>query len=225
MRRIDSLRFRDAVFASLALPAPFFPPRNSLGAPTMSFRLPPRALGLFQRNPKSRRRFSDPSRVHALLAELCRAAAPPSTPYAFVELAFHEMDFEEQVRRVAAVGVGVGIHGANLVNAVFMPPFAALVEVFPFRYVRAYYVGGSNAGLRYSGMESSSGPDLRCNMKEVSCRLKYREQKIVLSDDDFRILESRVVDAISYVEGLWQAPSGNIPVVRDGLIYKRPTVA
>jgi hypothetical protein len=42
-----------------------------------------------------------------------------------------EMTFEEQVRLMANTGVLVTVHGAGLMNQIFMQPGAATIEIFP----------------------------------------------------------------------------------------------
>ena len=56
---------------------------------------------------------------------------------------------EAQTGRFAALGVLVGIHGANLVIAVFMRPLYGMVEIFHARVASPCYVAGLNSGLRY----------------------------------------------------------------------------
>ena len=60
----------------------------------------------------------------------------------------------EQVRLFSEARVVVGVHGAGLANAVFMPPGAAMVEVMPPWYMTAcYLVLANEAGMRYRAVE------------------------------------------------------------------------
>jgi capsular polysaccharide biosynthesis protein len=42
-----------------------------------------------------------------------------------------DVDFEEQVKLFATTGVLVSVHGAGLMNQIFMPPGSVTIEVFP----------------------------------------------------------------------------------------------
>lgn len=67
---------------------------------------------------------------------------------------YKSITFAEQVRAFQNSGMVVGVHGANLVNAMFVPPFGALVEIVPRGgdgdvQWRRCYEGGMNSGLRH----------------------------------------------------------------------------
>lgn len=55
--------------------------------------------------------------------------------------------FSEQVDMYKKSGIVVGIHGANLVNVMFMHAFSALVELANDNTV--CYIRGMNSGLAY----------------------------------------------------------------------------
>ena len=63
--------------------------------------------------------------------------------------------FEEQVRLMARTGVLVTMHGAGLMNEIFLPPGAAVIEIFPVHlkhvlYERiAHYSGLYHFKVRY----------------------------------------------------------------------------
>jgi hypothetical protein len=42
-----------------------------------------------------------------------------------------EVDFEEQVKMFAGTGVLISVHGAGLMNQIFMPPGSVTIEIFP----------------------------------------------------------------------------------------------
>ena len=42
-----------------------------------------------------------------------------------------EVDFDEQVKMFANTGVLVSVHGAGLMNQIFMPPGSVTIEIFP----------------------------------------------------------------------------------------------
>lgn len=60
-----------------------------------------------------------------------------------------EEPFELQVRRMVDIGFVVGIHGANMVNSLFMRPFGAFFEIFPANMNSMCYKAGANSGLKY----------------------------------------------------------------------------
>lgn len=112
--------------------------------------------------------------------------------------------FEEQVRNVAGLGVVVGIHGANLVNAMFARPFGGLVEIFPFgEHSRCYYAG-MNSGLAYWGFEAGdSAGGFRCNERVLECRLQYRNREVFLGAGGDREGVRRLVrEAVDYLKSL-----------------------
>lgn len=61
-----------------------------------------------------------------------------------------EEPFDLQVRRMVDIGFVVGIHGANMVNSLFMRPFGAFFEIFPANTNSMCYKAGANSGLKYS---------------------------------------------------------------------------
>jgi Glycosyltransferase 61 len=185
-----------------------------------SIPVPPRRVAWLQRSRSSRRRFSSQSEAwfDATLERLARQHG----------LDLRRVHFERgsslgvQASLVRDVGLAVGIHGANLVNTIFMPPAAALFEVFPFRYVRYYYASGANSGLRYSFHETSTGIDHHCDAS-VNCFFMYRESEIHLNDDDRQAVERRMDTAMRYLVRLHIAfPSGRIPLERRGNTYVMP---
>ncbi|KAA8496046.1 hypothetical protein FVE85_2201 [Porphyridium purpureum] len=102
---------------------------------------------------------------------------------------FEKKSFKEQVRMMRSSGLVIGIHGANLVNTIFMPPLSAVLEIFPFHYKRRYYLGGSNSGVYYSDWEVTNGHILPCDPGDGStpalkCRLAYRSVPLNLSTFD-----------------------------------------
>jgi hypothetical protein len=65
------------------------------------------------------------------------------------------MGFAEQVRMFSGASLLVGVHGAGLTNAVFMPPGSALVEVMtPWYLASCYLVLAGEADLRYRAVEA-----------------------------------------------------------------------
>lgn len=183
-----------------------------------SIPVPPLRVGFLQRSERSRRRLSMPGRIWfaAMLRRLCEEHGME-----LVEIrASSRQTLVEQVRDVHGLGMAVGLHGANIVNSMFIPAAGALFEIFPWRYVRFYYAAGGNAGLRYSFHEPESGIKRNCSFTSRTCFMEYRESLILLSEADQRKIQDRVDTAMRYVVGLHRRyPSGHIPLRREGNMY------
>lgn len=113
---------------------------------TVLLDLPGRVLVYARRDPASTRRAfccGSSSWVDAMLE---RVAARHGFSLRVLELG-GGISFAAQLAQVADAGVIVGLHGANLVNSMFAPPLAALVEVANMHM--QCYIGGMNAGLAY----------------------------------------------------------------------------
>jgi Glycosyltransferase 61 len=123
-----------------------------------------------------------------------------------------------QVENIRDVGFLVGLHGANLVNAMFMKPGAALFEVFPYRYVKAFYLNGGNAGLRYSSHEAENGKDNNCSAtRSIFCHSLYRDVVVNLTRKDRDAIAAHIRDGMDYIVKLRAAfPDGIVPIRRSG---------
>lgn len=183
-----------------------------------SIRVPPRRVGFLQRSVRSRRRLTSQGKVwfDDTLVELCEKHQ--------MELVYVRANgtqsLVEQVKDVHGLGMVVGLHGANIVNSMFVPAGGALFEIFPWRYVRFYYAAGGNAGLRYSFHEPEGGHDRHCSFKSRWCFMLYRESKILLTNEDREQIRSRIDTAMSYIAGLHRKyPDGYIPLRRTGNMY------
>lgn len=58
---------------------------------------------------------------------------------AFEVVDFEGMPFERQVELMSRTSVLIGIHGAGLVNAMFLPPGAAVIELMPHREFESFF--------------------------------------------------------------------------------------
>lgn len=89
--------------------------------------------------------------------------------------------FGDQVRWFADVGLVVGIHGANLVNALFAPPFSGLIEVMPGGHKSDCYLGGENAGLMYTSYTAANATreESFCQSDQRCWPEKYRQHRRV----------------------------------------------
>ncbi|CAN8062829.1 unnamed protein product [Agarophyton chilense] len=181
--------------------------------------LPPRRVGFLERSPRSKRRLTPSGRIwlESTLEELC---VKHGMEYRHIHTSA-AMSFKEQVNQVQSIGMAVGIHGANMVNSVFMPVGGALFEIFPWRYVRYYYASGGNSGLRYSFHEPERGYERNCSFEEATCFMKYRESVIYLSESDRDLIYKRLENSIMYITALHRAfPDGNIPLRKEGSMYQ-----
>lgn len=183
-----------------------------------SIRVPPRRVGFLQRSTRSRRRMTRQGKAwfDDMLSELCEK---------------HQMELEyirangaqsltEQVKDVHSLGLAVGLHGANIVNSMFVAAGGALFEIFPWRYVRFYYAAGGNTGLRYSFHEPEGGTDRNCSFESRTCFMLYRESVILLTNKDREQIRSRIDKAMRYIAGLHRRyPDGYIPLRRVGNMY------
>eukprot|EP00170_Pyropia_yezoensis_P007442 contig_30487_g7465 len=96
-----------------------------------------------------RRAFDEPS--EARVQELFRRVATRHRLVLDV-VNFGNVSFSEQLRSVVHSAVLVGIHGANLVNTLYAPRGAHLIEIFPRKFSHNMYVRGGDAGLGYTAM-------------------------------------------------------------------------
>ncbi|GAB0498467.1 hypothetical protein MMPV_009811 [Pyropia vietnamensis] len=190
----DATPWRSAVFAALV------PPLMG-GRPTMTRRL----TYLIR---VRRRAFDEPSeaRMQALLR---RVAARHRLVLDMVN--FGNMSFSEQLRSVVHSAVLVGIHGANLVNTLYAPRGAHLIEIFPRKFTHTMYVRGGDAGLGYTAvtLEEPGQADFEglsafdsvtsCMNKDPNCKLWYRAdtRALELSKRDEAVLEKALDVAVA----------------------------
>lgn len=121
------------------------------------------------------------------------------------------MTFPEQIKAVAGAGVVVGIHGTQMLNTLFLPAGAAIVEIFPSGLSNNMFVGGSGAGLHYARYELLRGepfpqlsefPSLEnCLKVSRECRTWYQSdnRKLNFGILDAAAVASIVQEATSYV--------------------------
>lgn len=147
---------------------------------------------------------ADKERLTGLLSELAVAKG-----FTFEKVAFDNMTFDEQVATMATAAMAVGIHGANLVNAAFMPANAVLVELFPYQFTHDMYVEGGHAGVRYYAHHMLTGTDFpglakyrsaaRCIVRSHDCKVHYRDSKLVITDADLTALTSTFTSAFKFL--------------------------
>ena len=125
---------------------------------------------------------------------------------------FGRMQFEEQYDAVRSAAVAVGIHGANLVNTMFMAPLAAMVEIFPYNFGHDMYEHGANAGLKYFRYGMKQGRDYEglhrynsteeCTRLDVECKRYFRDTTLVVTKQDVIELRKTVEEAVAWSESV-----------------------
>ncbi|KAI0562709.1 Glycosyltransferase 61 [Gracilaria domingensis] len=130
--------------------------------------------------------------------------------FAFKIVDFSKKPFEEQYQMVSGSAIAIGIHGANLVNTMFMPPLSVLIELFPNGFWHAMYANGGNSGLKYFGYEMKTGPRYpglskfrsvaQCIKYDNACKLHYRDAYVISTDEDTKAVESILRSAIEWCE-------------------------
>lgn len=157
----------------------------------------------------STRTFS-PSGLETFEAKLKDIGTETGFAYRFLDVA--GMTFPEQVEAVAGAGVVVGIHGTQMLNTLFLPAAASVVEIFPFGYSNKMFQGGSGAGLHYTEYQLQHGEDFpqlsefhgleNCIRISRECRSWYQSdhRKLTFGLLDAAALGKIVQQAIAHVE-------------------------
>lgn len=132
--------------------------------------------------------------------------------YKFTVTKFEKMKFVDQYQAMKKVSIAVGIHGANLVNTMFMPPLSVLFEIFPFGFRHGMYVNGGNSGLKYVSYMMKNGtafdgPKLyksvdQCIRLNQQCKVHYRDATLNVNDDDLTEIEEILKGAIEWCDAL-----------------------
>lgn len=216
----EALRVREAAYRAAGVDGVF---------DGMRVRLPPRRVGYARRvgaaevgdgklaaNVAVRgteRRFSEEEErwFVDMVQEECAAG-----DVEFTTFTTRDEGFEEQVGNAAGLGAMVGIHGANLVNGMFVRAFGAVVEVVPGGVGSLCYVGGMNSGLAYWRLEGE-GEEVKCDKREIECRLRLRQRVVEIGAGRER-LRGMVRAAVEHLNELWRRfPDGAAPVTRDNV--------
>lgn len=126
-----------------------------------------------------------------------------------------EETLEEQVRNIIRIGFVVGIHGANLVNSIFMHPFGALLEILPTYASSRCYLGGMNSGLayyRHTSTEFAAAEESGCRPQQKAClNVRYRRVKIG-SKADRDAVRGYVQEGLRHLTDLHKKYPQGIPV-------------
>lgn len=123
---------------------------------------------------------------------------------------FDGMSFVEQINQVREASIVVGIHGANLVNTMFLPALSVLIEVMPYGFNHEMYKQGGNAGLKYFVHRMSQGHDFdelhtyksiqECIARNEACKVFYRDAVQLVNQQDLVGLQKILHAAISWCD-------------------------
>lgn len=109
---------------------------------------------------------------------------------------FNSKSFLQQLSLMNGASILLGLHGANLANAKFLPSFASMMEIFPYGFHHEMYINGSNSGIQYFNYTVQSGPEFphldhygnreECLQKSILCRIHYRcdRRDVVITEKD-----------------------------------------
>lgn len=229
---VEAVGFRHAVYSAMEVNTSL-PPMTSGALETSInqtvFDLPPLAVGYARRNLQpdasngmpqlgTKRRFSDSDELwfESMLREEAEVA---NMTYTRLQVS-GKTAVAEQVRMFSGVGFVAGIHGANLMNAIFMKPFSAMLEVFPARNLPCY-AAGANSGLayyQYSPTKRASGEQSGCTEEHRTCWLYAHNRRVLISDEADRIaLRALVKDGLNHILSIRKKfeHRGGVPVLYD----------
>ena len=135
----------------------------------------------------------------SLLQEKLRAIATANS-FTFEQFDVTGMTFPQQIEAVAGAGVVVGVHGTQMLNTLFLPPAASIVEIFPFGFSNSLFENGSGAGIHYASHQVLHGDDFsglakfgnlqECLRVSKECRQWYQSDDRKLA---FGILDAAAV--------------------------------
>jgi hypothetical protein len=109
--------------------------------------------------------------------------------YGFEIFYFEDMTFEEQVNLMLDTTIFISIHGANMVNILFMQPGAKVIEMMNLDYVNdAYYLLSSSLNLSYYS--------LPCTLADSN--IKLMEDTVKLNDADLLVSVTKLEEVIHF---------------------------
>lgn len=228
---VEALAFRAALYAALGIPSRNPDVRQgALGASALPQRalldLPPRAVGYARRDggrdplpgehAKGRtRRFSDAD--EAWLLSMLRNETTAANFSLTTVQTNTDVPFSAQVSMFRGFGVVVGIHGANLVNAMFSPAFSSLLEVSSIPM--SCYIWGANAGLAYwtyKTVRVATVEESACPPWKKKCMFSPNGRRVIISESrDHERLTELAREAIAHVNVLHErfGHLGGVPVL------------
>lgn len=126
----------------------------------------------------------------------------------------------DQVQLYSKVGFLVGIHGANLMNAIFMKPFSGMMEILPANGLQCY-IAGANSGVaysRYQPVKQATGEESGCLPRHQACWSYLHKRRVMIAETlDHTRLRSLVKQGIKRLKLLREKfeKLGGVPVVYD----------
>lgn len=199
--------------------------------PRDSLRLRERVSAVFHQTPKfpnmkkeivfldrtgSRRVFAEETK--AQIMELFKKVSSEKG-YTLKVVSFNNMTFTEQYNTMEGVALAAGIHGANLVNTMFMPPLAVLIELFPFGFMHDMYINGGNAGLKYFKYQMATGLPFKgpkmyrtveqCIKYNRDCKVHYRDSVLQVTPSDLTALETLLRQAVDWCDSILKSSASN----------------
>ncbi|CDF38828.1 unnamed protein product [Chondrus crispus] len=130
--------------------------------------------------------------------------------YRFKIVSFDNMPFKEQYETMTAASIAIGIHGANLVNTMFMPPLSVLFELFPFGFEHDMYINGGNSGLKYFKYQMQTGLPFngpkqfrtveQCIKLSHECKVHFRDSTLQVTANDLEEMERILREAVRWCD-------------------------
>lgn len=221
---VDAVEFKRAVYEAFDIDARL--PRLDEGEEMLVSELPPLVLGYARRLGETeteagnvhligtKRRYDDADEEWFVNMLKNETEATGVRLHMFTTAA--EDSLRDQVTNIAGVGFVVGIHGANLVNAIFMHPFGALLEVFPGKADSPCYIAGANSGLayyRHTSTEEASPAETGCAPDDKACATKPRQRLVKIGRQEDRDgVRKYVQDGLKHLRYLHDTFPDGIPV-------------
>lgn len=229
---LESVIFRAATYAfskvQTVIPSAIL---STASAPRqMLLDLPPLAVGYARRNKNAdptvgtslsgtKRRFSDNDELW-FISMLNEEAILGGASFTQLETPLGTR-FSKQVRAFRNVGFVAGIHGANLMNVVFMPPFSGMLEVS--NVAMKCYIGGANSGLEYTTYMPVRKPTIEeswCGRSERKCQKSLNHRRVMIGEEkdkrDIRRKVRKGIARVRYIHDSFKHLNG-VPVELNAL--------
>lgn len=221
---IEAIAFRAAVYAATNVSTRIPPLREGVLSPppsTTLLDLPPLAVAYARRDNNATtgmtRTFSsdDEAWFVSMLDEESQAAGATFTTVETPE----DVSLAQQVRLFRETGFVAGIHGANLMNAMFTPTFGGLLEVFAVPLI--CYYAGANSGLHYwsyKPVREATPEQSGCASNNIQCQDFPNHRRVMIGEkEDREQLRSLAREGIARLREVHESFKhlDGVPVVYD----------